>query len=165
MDILGYIEDMLRLALHGKAQGVFFWSALYVLVLSFYSFMFQIRVSSWPSTEGELIDERIKEFGFHYAKWDKEYIASVTYKYVVQGSEYVGNRLSSWFFITNNNASFFLKNQLNSILRHPSGLITVYYNPNKPGKSFLIKPGLIGKCITLALAVIPSLMYWQKYYG
>jgi hypothetical protein len=165
MSMIEYLEKMWVLAANGYGQGVFFWSALYALLMLLYSFMFQIRVTSWPSTEGELINEGIKEFGYAYAKSDKRYIASVYYKYVVQGNEYVGKRLSPWFFITNNNASFFLKNQLNSILRHSSGLVTVYYNPNKPSKSFLIKPGLIGKCVTVALAVIPFLMYWQKYYG
>jgi|SRR5210317_523838 hypothetical protein len=164
MSMMDYFERMWVLAANGNGQGVFFWCAVYMLVMLLYSLMYQIRVTSWPSTEGELIKDRIREFGYAFAPSDKEYIASVSYTYVVQGNEYVGKRLSPWLFITNNNAKFILKKQLNSVLRQSSGLVTVYYNPNKPSKSYLIKPGLTGKFVTAALAVIPFLMYWQKYY-
>ncbi|AUM12284.1 DUF3592 domain-containing protein [Ketobacter alkanivorans] len=165
MGAVDYFESMWGLALNGQAQGVFFFASLYALVMLLYSLRFQVRVSSLPGVEGELEDERIREFGYAYAMSQKEYVVSVSYKYVVEGKEYVGNRLSPWAFVTNNNARFILKSQLNSICRGSSGKITVYYDPEKPHKSFLIKPGLFGKSVTGLLAIMPLAMYWLKYYS
>lgn len=130
-----------------------------------FSLFFQIKVTSWPSVVGTLVDERIAEFGYAYARSHKEYKVSLSYKYVVDGNEYIGTRLSPWLFVTNHNAIFILKKQLNSILRHANGMVTVYYNPKNHKKSFLIKPGPVGKLITAILSIIPLLLYFDKYYG
>ena len=78
MSMMDYFERMWVLAANGNGQGVFFWCAVYMLVMLLYSLMYQIRVTSWPSTEGELIKDRIREFGYAFAPSDKEYIASVS---------------------------------------------------------------------------------------
>jgi len=164
MSMIEYFEQMWALATDGQAQGVFFWGSLYVCMMLLYSLVYQIKVTYWPGTKGELIDERIREFGHAYAPSDKDYAASVSYKYVVDGKEYVGKRLSPWLFITNNNAKYILKKQLKLIFRLSDGVVMVYYNPRKPNKSYLIKPGLFGKFLTVFLAIIPILTYWLKYH-
>jgi len=164
MNIVDYLEQMWDLAATGKAQGVFFWFSLYAFVMLLYSFFYQIRVAKWPSTKGELIDISVREFGFSFAPSQKRYVAVAAYKYVVDGREYIGKRLSPWLFMTNNNASLILKNQINSIFHHSDGAVTVYYNLRNPNKCYLIKPGLYGKLITVLLAVTPFLFYWLLYY-
>ena len=156
---------MFALAADGQAQGIFFWIAVYAFVMLLFSLVYQVKISSWPSVTGELIDEKIREFGYAYAHSNKEYRVVVTYKYVVGNREYVGTRLSPWVFVTNNNARFILRGQFKSILRHPNGKVAVYYSPNKPNKSFLIKPGWVGKFVTAALSVIPLFLYIAKYHG
>ncbi len=165
MKIIEYLEQMWLLAIDGEVQGVFFWASFYALTVMLYSLRFQINVRSWPSTAGELVDEKINEFGYAHAHSHKEYKVSLIYKYTVEDREYTGTRLSPWLFITNDNAAFILKKQLNSVARKSDGSVLVFYNPKNPQKSFLIKPGRIGMMITLSLSIIPFILYWQKFYG
>ncbi len=163
--MIEYLEKMWFLAAEKNAQGVFFWVSLYMFLMLLHSLIFQIKVTSWPSTLGELTDEKIREFGYAYALSNKKYKASLSYKYIVNGNEHIGKRLSPWFFVTNSNAKFILKKQLHSVIRPSNGMVTVYYNPKKPQKSFLIKPGFTGKIITMVLAILPFILYWGKYYS
>lgn len=165
MQILEYFQDMFVLASNGEVQGVFFYAAVYAFLVLTYSLVFQLRIASWPSVVGELIDGRISEFGKENAPVERDYKVAVSYNYRVGNKEYSGKRLSPWVFVTNNNAAFILKSQLNKITESADGGVTVYYNPRKPRKSFLIKPGLIGKIITGLLAVIPLLLYVTRFHG
>ena len=144
---------------------MFFFASVYAFVMLAYSLVFQIKLASWPRVMGKLVDEKIAEFGYEYARFNKEYRVSLSYRYVVLGREYIGSRLSPWLFITSQNALFILKHQLNSILREGDGMVAVYYNPRNPRKSFLIMPGLAGKIVTAVLSVVPLLLYVAKYYG
>ena len=164
MAIVDYVQQMWSLARDGQAQGVFFFAALYALVMLLYSLRYQIKVSSRPSVMGELVDERIREFGYAHAPSQKDYVAAVSYRYVVGGKEYTGSKLSPWVFVTNNNARFILKKQLHSMGRDSSGKVAVYYYPKQPHKSFLVKPGRFGKLVTAVLAVVPWALYWVQYY-
>lgn len=165
MQIIYYLEKMWMLASEGNTQGVFFWASLYTLLMMLYSLMFQFKVSSWPSTNGKLIEKDITEFGYSFAPSGKEYRVKIAYKYTVDDCEYFGNRLSPWLFVTSNNATFILKKQLNKIANQIDGSVKVFYNPKNPGKSFLIKPGTKGKLITGVLSVVPPILYWLKYYS
>ena len=163
--MIEYFEQMWALALDGQTQGIFFMGSLYFSVMLFYSLLYQIRVARWPGTRGELTDEKLDVFGYAFDPSEKEYKASVSYTYEVDGKQYAGKRLSPWVFITNKNAKTLLNKQLDTIFRHSDGTVTVYYHPDKPEKSYLLKPGLTGKIITVLLALLPILLYGLKYHG
>lgn len=156
---------MWQLAIQGETQGVWFWAALYIFILCFYSTVIQIRTRYWPSTVGTIMESNIEEFGSASVKIDQNYTANTLYKYNVAGSEYNGARISPWIFVTSHNARFILLKQMSSIQRFSDGTVKVFYNPNKPKKSFLIIAGGIGICITLAIAVLPLCLFYFRYYG
>ena len=166
MQLINYLEEMWGLAQQGKVQGIFFWAALYAFIILLYSLMRQIKTASWPNTYGELFNGNAKIFGgTQWVKSNQDYVASTHYSYVVNGKEYQGHRLSPWVVVASHNAKFILEKQLRSVQKHSDGKVTVYYNPRKPEKSFLIKPGIRGQIITAILAIIPAIMYWIKYHG
>ena len=43
--------------------------------------------------------------------------------------------------------------------------VTVYYNPGKPGKSFLVRTGPVGQIFTALIGIGPFLFYLAKYSG
>jgi hypothetical protein len=166
MDAIAYLEEMWDLALQGKTQGVFFWAATYAFVGLAYSLVFQFRAASWPSTTGELLESRARIFGgAHRVESERDYVASTRYRYVVDGTEYEGRRLSPWVFVASHNAKSVLERQLRGVQQHPDGSVTVFYNPKKPEKSYLIKPGITGRIVTGVLAVVPLVLYWSRYGG
>ncbi len=160
-----YLVQMFHLAKEGETQGVFFWFSAYTFVILLFSLIKQINASSWPGVRGEMLDERIREFGFAFAPSDKDYRVKVEYRYSVDGQEYTGKRLSPWVFVTNNNAAFILHKQMEGIEKLEGASVKVFYNPRNPAKSFLILPGRTGMIITALLSVTLPFFYWLKYYG
>ncbi|WP_206064516.1 hypothetical protein [Neptunomonas sp. XY-337] len=45
--------------------------------------------------------------------------------------------------------------QLKGVTHLEKGQVRVFYNPKNPKKSLLIRPSLIGLCVSLALALVP----------
>jgi hypothetical protein len=161
-----YFGDMWALAIVGNKQGIFFFISLYSLLLLGYSAINQYKTAHWPSTEGILLNAGVKKWGFtEWKKSNQEYTASALYVYKVGEKEYQGTRMSPWVIIASHNVKFILEKQLSSIQNNEDGTITVFYNPNKPQKSYLIKPGKAGLIITSVVAVFPMLIYWLNYYG
>lgn len=166
MELINYLEEMWDLALQGKAQGIFFWAALYAFIVLLYSLIYQIKIASWPGTSGELLKGGIRKFGStEWAASNQKYVASALYCYVVNGKEYQGRRVSPWVVVASHNMKSILEKQLRSVQQFPDGKVSVFYHPEKPEKSFLIKPGIKGQFITAILAIIPFVMYWIKYHG
>jgi hypothetical protein len=157
------LQEMWMLALQGGAQGVWFWVAIYTFVVCTYSVVFQIRTRSWPATRGQLINADAELFGgFGEASTSKEYAARALYRYDLAGINYEGKRVSPWIILTS--AKAILRKQLSAIQHHPNEMVTVFYNPRKPKKSFLILPGKKGLLITSLIAVLPTILYVSEYH-
>jgi hypothetical protein len=56
-----------------------------------------------------------------------------------------------------------LRHQLSKIVKGSDGEIAVYYNPRKPDKSVLIRPGLLGLALTVVIGGAPMALYLVKY--
>ncbi|WP_371379351.1 hypothetical protein [Thalassotalea aquiviva] len=160
-----YFLSMWSLAIEGEKQGILFYATLYTSVLLCYSTVYQLKIRSWPSTKGSLVNRNISNWGAkEWATSDQNYVVNALYKYKVGQQEYVGKRVSPWIIIASHNMKFVLEKQLNGIQKEEDGSIRVFFNPKRPQKSFLIKPGNIGLIFTLGLAVIPMLAYWLGYH-
>ncbi len=66
--------------------------------------------------------------------------------------------------LTNNNLQGILKKQLAAIKANETGEVEVFYNPNRPNKSFLVLPSTLGILFTLMLGITPSIAYIFKFY-
>jgi len=165
MAVLNYIQKMWQLAMNGDVQGIWFWGALYFLLLCAYSLIYQLRTRRWPSTQGELASLGIEKSGATTrVKSDQEYVSNSLYRYRVDGEEYEGVRISPWVFVASHNVQTVLKKQLESVQRESDGRVKVFYNPKNPRKSFLILPGPAGIAVTAVLGLCPMLLYWMKFH-
>tara|TARA_R110002167_G_scaffold30424_7_gene100618 strand:- start:12993 stop:13484 length:492 start_codon:yes stop_codon:yes gene_type:complete len=160
-----YFQDMWQLAIQGETQGVWFWAAIYTLIVCTYSLVFQIRTRYWPPTLGELNDIRVKRFGPKVLiTYQQDYTSKAFYQYEVSGVTYEGTRISPWVFVASHNARFVLEKQMASVQRTTDGKVKVFYNPNNPQKSYLIIAGRIGIAITLLISALPLISFYFKYY-
>lgn len=160
-----YFQDMWQLAIQEETQGVWFWAALYTLIVCAYSLTLQIRTRYWPFTPGQLVESGVEKFGpTARLKSDQDYNSKALYRYKVSGATYEGTRISPWIFVASHNARIVLEKQLSSIQRLPDGKVKVFYNPNKPKKSFLIIAGKMGIFITLSIAILPLISFYLKYH-
>ena len=73
-----------------------------------------------------------------------EYVASSLYSYRVGSQDYKGSKVSIWVVVASYNARFLLQKKLDLVERVGDTGVVVYYNPKKPAKSVLLKPGLLG---------------------
>ena len=160
-----YFQDMWQLAIQGETQGVWFWAAIYTLIVCTYSLVFQIRTRYWPSTLGELNDIRVKRFGPKVLiTYQQDYTSKALYQYEVSGVTYEGTRISPWVFVASHNARFVLEKQMASVQRTTDGKVKVFYNPKNPQKSYLIIAGRMGIAITLLISALPLISFYFKYY-
>ena len=74
---------------------------------------------------------------------EQNYEVSVRYTYSVAGVDYVGYRLSPTLIFVSSNLRFILNWQMKRIKKLDDEKVIVLYNPSKPGKSFLIRPGVV----------------------
>ncbi len=166
--MIQYAQELWALALNGQAegqaQGVWFWAALYALLVCAYSALYQHRVRRWPSTQGDLIEARVGIFGgFALAGSIREYIARTQYRYQVGAQEFNGTRLSPWLVV--GSVKRLLKKQLARIKHTNDGSVVVYYDPRNPQKSYLIVPGTTSIALTALVGALPALGFWIKYHG
>jgi hypothetical protein len=156
---------MWSLATQGELQGIWFWAALYTFLVCGYSTAYQLRILTWPRTIGSLHNVAISKFGYpRQAKAEQDYHAKARYSYSVSNHHYEGHRISPWVIVTNHNLRGLLKKQLSAIRSNDTGMVDVFYNPNRPGKSFLVLPSKLGVWITFMLGVVPSVAYFHNYY-
>ena len=85
------------------------------------------------------------------------------YEYEVDGTSYENSRISPWVIVASHNLRSILHRQLNRISVGPDGKIAVFYNPQHPEKSVLIKPGAVGRLITLTIGIAPITLYAARY--
>lgn len=160
-----YINEMWQHASAGESQGFFFFMVLYLFLTLGYSSIYQYRICQWRSVNGSLVKAEIEKVGFaKRIRSNQDYVASAVYDYWVDGVQYQGNRVSPWAIIASHNARFALKKQMSYIQENSDGSVLVFYNPNNPRKSFLIKPGLVGMSLTAILAIAPISFYLAEYH-
>jgi len=118
-----------------------------------HSLAYQLRIRAWPVTNGKLLEADTRIIGGHDARRPSEtdYINSVAYAYSVDGESYVGDRFSPWVVVASHNLKRLLEKQLDDV--ETGGNVPVRYNPKKPAKSFLKKPGLAGLLVTSVFAL------------
>gem|GEM_PF-495812 len=165
MGLINFTQEMWQLVINGQAKGVFFCFALYIFIACFYSLIFQIRMRCWPFVYGELLEVEVDKFGASISTSDQDFVARALYRYKVSGVNYDGTRVSPWLMLVSYNLRFLLEKQMSYIQRSSDGKVKVFYNPNKPQKSFLIIAGKVGIVITLLICVLPLILFYFKYHG
>ena len=161
-----HVQSMWQLLWQGNEQAMVFWGASYLGLVGLASLIYQVRVRRWPSTRGVLARADLATWGGPtWARSDQQYRLDGLYRYQVAGQAFQGHRVSPWVMVASHNARFLLKQQLKGVNRHPDGSVTVYFNARRPGKSYLIRPGLPGILVTLVVAVGPMAYYWTRFHA
>lgn len=144
--------------LSGDKQAILIVAAAYFALMGLVSLIFQLRILSWPMTNGTLVHSGLLRWGASNFAGEQDYEAEVKYHYRVDGKQYEGKRLSSWYIIASANLRFLLRWQLNGITNLAPEEIAVFFNPSAPEKSYLIRPGKIGLSLTVAIATLPLIL-------
>lgn len=165
MDILNYFQQMVELASEGELQGIWFWASCYTLVVCLYSAYFQIQTRFWASTVGKIHSLGLKNFSTSNDLSEQQYRGKALYSYNVNGQTYEGTRISPWLFVTNYNAKGLLIKQQAGIDMPTKDTVIIYYNPNNPKKSFLLKANKFGILVTLTIAVAPFVGYVSRFHA
>lgn len=150
---------MLGLALHKELQGIHFWATLYVLIVLVGSLWHALRVRAWPHVEGQLLSLGIRPLGSpDLGTSDQDYVPSALYRYQVNGRSYKGREISIWKM----SASGMLKNTANllpdQVRPSETGKVLIYYNPRRPNKSLLLRPGWA------SISVLSSLIFFTAAF-
>ena len=162
--MLEYFQTMFQLAINLQPQGLFFWFAVYFLLACLYSLVYQARIRRWKETAGILLSTNlVNSGGTAPVKSDQEYRLNAVYTYTVDGQTYQGTRVSPWVFMASHNLRRILNYQKRQIAHGSDGDVAVYYNPARPQKSFLVKPGIVGMIVTMLLGFTPALLYYSKW--
>lgn len=135
-------------------EAIAFCVTGFCVLASVYSLFYQYKVSQWPSVWGVLKQGGVQKFGGPESKVsDQSYVAKVKYSYEVQGESFEGSRLSAMTVVSSHNAQQLLKNQLKGVEKH-GNKVKVYFNPNRPEKSFLINGSKFQVILTLAMMAL-----------
>ena len=164
MSLIDEIKSTIVSAANGDEQSIVLLGAIYVLLVCIYSVVWQIRMNSWPNVSGRLEKLGLRKIGA--TKWaitDQEYVSDALYTYRVGGKEYKGKRVSPWVMVASHNLRSLLRLQQNIVEVRHGNEVTVYYNPGKPGKSFLVRTGPVGQIFTALIGIGPLLFYLVKY--
>jgi hypothetical protein len=138
--------------LDGERYAVLSAYIAYVLLIGAISIVACLRIRRWPHTTGTLSEDGFERMD-HAS--DRMYAARVRYEYTVNGIPYTGTRLSH--FIIHASGRKIARWQKGGIQRYENDRITVFYNPNRPQKSYLIKSewtSIIGLSILTTMSVI-----------
>ena len=161
--MIDYLQRMSDLALHKELQGIHFWATLYVLIVLIGTLWNALRVRGWPRVEGQLRGLGIRPLGTpELGTSDQDYVPSALYWYQVNGQSYEGREISIWKM----SASGMLKKTANllpgQVRPSETGKVVVYYNPRRPKKSVLLRPGWASISLLSALIVLTAAFYvWR----
>ena len=126
--------------------------------------VWQIRMSLWPSVSGRLETLGLRKFGGgEWALSNQEYTGDALYTYRVEGKEYAGKRISPWVVVASHNLRSILHLQQKGVEVRPGNEVTVYFNPGRPQKSFLVRTGPVSQIVTALIGIGPLLFYLAKY--
>lgn len=164
MSLIDVITGTIASAVNGDEQSIVLLAAFYVLLVCSYSVVWQIRMNSWPNVTGRLEELGLRKFGATtWAITNQQYVGDALYTYCVDGKEYKGKRVSPWVMVASHNLRSLLRSQQNSVEVRGAGEVTVYYNPAKPGKSYLVSTGPVSQIFTALVGIGPLLFYLVKY--
>jgi hypothetical protein len=164
--LVDHVQAMWRLLWQGDDQAIVFWSAVYAGLVGSWSLVHQVRIRLWPSTPGVLVHAGLAQWGGPaWTQSEQQYKLKGLYRYEVEGHTFEGRRVSPWLVVTSHNARFILQRQLRGVKQNPDGTVAVYFNPRRPSKSFLIRPGLAGMLVTVVLILAPALYYWSRFHA
>ncbi|WP_120499633.1 DUF3592 domain-containing protein [Roseovarius sp. EL26] len=141
--------------LSGERYAVLSTCIAYVLLMGIISIIGCLRVRRWPHTTGILTEDGVSSFG---SGSDRMHAARVRYEYSVDSTPYTGKRLSP--FIVHATGTRMAEWQKGGIQRHGGNHVTVFYNPARPHKSYLILPTLIGIIGVFVLITIVVIVLW-----
>lgn len=155
--MMSIIDTIYDGAVNGDKQTWLFLFAIYSLVCGLISLIFQIRILNWAETPGTLVQSQVGTWGAAYSADEVDYHADVKYNYTVAGTKYEGHRLSPWTVIVTTNLRFILRWQMKGITHLSNDEALVFYKQSNPKKSYLVKPGKIGLCFTVAIVFLPMI--------
>ncbi|MGQ7844471.1 DUF3592 domain-containing protein [Granulosicoccus sp. 3-233] len=150
--------------MEGERQSIFLLISMYCFLMLGYSALHQIRMRRWPSTIGHLATIGKKVFEVHTGRSETSYRLNALYEYGVNGRTYQGNRVSAWIVIASRNAKGVLDWQSRGVELLGDDQVRVFYNPGKPSKSVLIRPGQVGLAVTAFGALLPLGLHLFHYY-
>lgn len=147
----------------GNSQAILWVASLYFMACALYSLIFQWRIRQWPSVWGTLLQKELHLLMPDNDLSAQEYRAKVLYTYSIAGNVYEGRRLSPWVFVVSYNARTLLSKQIKGVTQNHQQQVKVFYNPQRPEKSYLILPGPAGMLITCLFGAFPLALYLLKY--
>jgi hypothetical protein len=125
------------------------------------SLVFQFRIDRWPTVRGRIRQAGVQEAGGASARVSQMYVEALEYEYRVDGTDYVGRRLSPWVVSASHNAKGLLAWRMRGL--EPGAEVAVIHNPRRPEKSFLRRSGPLGKAVTVAMAIpmlaMPAILF------
>ncbi|MBA4343344.1 MAG: hypothetical protein C0423_14505 [Methylibium sp.] len=163
--MLGYLQRMLDLALDKQLQGIHFWGTVYTVLVLAGSLWHVLRVRRWPGTPGELLRLGVRPIGgAEPLRADQAFVPDALYAYQVDGQRYEGSELSVWKLSASGllrSAAALQPRQVRAV-EAASGVVTVYYNPRRPHKSLLVRPGWASVCfMCCCIAAVAGFYLWR----
>jgi hypothetical protein len=145
-------------------QLVFLVAAVYVLIIMTGTAIHLHCIAQWPSARGQLLHSTTRALGgCNVVQSRQDFIPEVRYEYEVNGSTYTGTRLSPWQVSASWNLRFLLALRLRRVARSSDDAVTVYYHPQRPHRSYLLRSGPMTRWITLLAGFLPLGLYWARY--
>lgn len=161
--MIAYLQQMLDLALGKELQGIHFWATVYVLFVLAGNLLYVYRVRRWPHTRGQLLRLGLQPLGApEIGSTTQDYVPRALYTYQVAGHDYQGEAISVWKIA----ASGVLRGAASGLPRQieadAHGTVTVYYHPQRPEKSVLLRPGWLSLAILWGgLALVGGYYLWR----
>ncbi|WP_148714469.1 DUF3592 domain-containing protein [Chitinolyticbacter meiyuanensis] len=155
-----YLKQMVDLTLRKELQGIHFFATLYVAFVLGGSLWQCLRQRRWSKTRGRLLRVGIRALGeTDGGASNRDYVPDALYLYQVDDVEYQGTEISVWKM----SASGLLKNTAymlpKKVTADEHGNVDVYYNPKRPKKSLLLRPGP-STLIVLAGAMVGAVGFY-----
>lgn len=139
----------------------------YFLVCGLYVLLRNHRVRQWPYATGSMLKKHIgtgykdiDDLTAYDHTFDPQITAYVKYEYSVGSRTYTGDRLSYTLMSGNPIVHKLLLKQFSQIEYFPNGDLKVFYKPENPVRSVLIKPGWFSDCMGY-VCVILGLLFTQ----
>lgn len=145
--------------LDGERYAILATCLAYVFVIGIMSIIGCLRIRRWPHTIGTLVEDGVStSIGSPSERMSS---ARVRYKYSVADTDYTGKRLSP--FVVAATGTKIAEWQKRGIQKLGGDLVTVFYNPARPEKSYLIRPSLTGISGVFLLFTTVAIALWFAF--
>jgi len=162
--VIDYLRMMWSLALRMEPQGLHFWSTAYVVFVLCGSLLHAVRVRRWPHTEGRLRSLGVRPFGCPNRTQRTSTMCptpSMTTSWgtrITRDARSPSGRCRPPASCGGSAAAIIRQVRVGAF-----GEVRVYYHPQKPHKSLLVRPGwpsLAWPCAAIGLVVF---YYWRRW--